>query len=139
MDLLKLAAKTCGISLQNLFHFIVFRQMEAFLPVGTPGCFKVNDDAVQQVLRGIKECSSQTAAIAEISGYIKRALDTVANSGKEPPPRLAAWTMLTKDIGRQAFLTCEETEFWFRANIMPALMERAPQPLTLPQKQGKAA
>ncbi len=129
----------CGLTLEELFHFIFFRQMESFHPIGGEFCYRVWGAASEEVASGLEKANDVAATIKAISQCM---MDAAKDSeeqdrlnGRAFSPRWAAWCFLLNKIATGLAVTAADAKAHWGEAIVPALCERIPPSVTAAQRR----
>ena len=130
--ILKMAARL-GLDLKELFEFIVFRQIEAWTPVGEPWCYRVWEVGAREISEGLGNCIHGANTIQTIAASIVEELQNLKAPAtatvSELLPRFEAWCKLIMKIAGNMDLSTQDAQAHWEKYVVPALLERIPAPV----------
>jgi hypothetical protein len=124
-EVMRRAAGRARISLEEMFHFIFFRQLESFC--GEHESYTVHGDAQQEVSVALNNGEKYGCAIEASAELILESLDALKTNPALHAQVSAAIGIIHRMGARVAIDAADAKHHWYCA-IVPALLERKTSP-----------
>lgn len=130
--LLKRVAAATGLTWDELFAFVLDRQLEAFFPPDDPYIFSVREDATREITINLRAAERATIALRAMAEEMMRRLEAFRE--KQPLPgrgflaELPGLFSLVERLSISADVSIADAGAHWHCSARPALLESHPTP-----------